>query len=949
MLHPDSSQRPSLNSLPLLSRINTATKGALDRSLTRHLSHSPVSTPQTTDRAPKIEEITHPSPLLVDSENTDNNSEDQGLVQNRVLRFEAETVPTSPDLLFRNPPPTFSSEPAVEFFTPKTKTSRPSQRWGGEGEAEEKGQSGRKEEGSVWDEPDSVVCSFGIFPRPSPSIRHVWEAERSGEWDGRGKRASGEGERREKEGWMDSPGLSEAMRMEVMEMIAASVGGQGRRGSEEEGKSEGWRRKEKDKRKEERGLEIEQTMGEREHNEQDRSERMEFPQSEDVNVAAVSSLLSSLSSLSLSMKTTKEAMAAELGGFSAFVREWEAKGRDLGNEADNTQLEALMGVLQEEMRKTEELADMVADAEYSECVPLTLSLRLSSLEEQNRSLDVSLSSLASSLCSPTLHSLTKTNIDLRQEWVHAMEEIRMDCSLFLNWEVGAPETEHEKAVAFRSLVQIVKFQPALAASLEVKAVTFIESLITDTDHYPDAFLNCVGRTTGDSLTDFIQSILVLVSSATHFIPTSAMRMLTHLLQNCPKRIRLALVKADLIPQFINTLNPQTLSFVTAENIHMCLIYCITCFLWLATPRGLEDLGIEDHDGQLAVHETVLKQVLAPSEKYVCHLFLNRLSIVDARLSDCFLTLLARLLETSPRHQPTLDFVVRMPVFLTIPGYPIFIEKENSIADLLNLMIKLQQKWDKTKGKERQMWKTIPRMLKMEGFDDVSEAIVKRHKGGFTGGWRQARTSEDSNCDECFQVDITTLGGRRGTLTTRKDSSPAHLSACLRPDRRSMTSLSSQHFVIIPSVPLFPKTNPNRGKNEIAVLSLQPNQHKATPRRAKTDRSPTLPTSPLVTSSPQSPPFSSNTHASTSSPSLTPSVGDVSSLQAQLSKLQSLSSQQQQTITALEKVKETRAGDEDLLKRVIEINKRVVLELKRVQPRLSTTREQSLRLASSLSL
>ncbi|KAK2940367.1 hypothetical protein BLNAU_24721 [Blattamonas nauphoetae] len=177
-------------------------------------------------------------------------------------------------------------------------------------------------------------------------------------------------------------------------------------------------------------------------------------------------------------------------------------------------------------------------------------------------------------------------------------------------------------------------------------------------------------------------------------------------------------------------------------------------------------------------------------------------------------------------------------------------------------------------------------------------------------------------------------------TTRHFDNKERLLSCT-----SLRLISS--LFLCPS--LFPKTNPNRGKNEIAVLSLQPNQHKATPRRAKTDRSPTLPTSPLVTSSPQSPPFSSNTHASTSSPSLTPSVGDVSSLQAQLSKLQSLSSQQQQTITALEKVKETRAGDEDLLKRVIEINKRVVLELKRVQPRLSTTREQSLRLASSLSL
>ncbi|KAK2950710.1 putative Protein kinase domain containing protein [Blattamonas nauphoetae] len=419
MLHPDSSQRPSLDSLPLLSRINTASKGALDRSLTRHLSHSPLSTPQATDRAPKIEEITHPSPILVDSEKIDDDSEDRGLDQNEVLRFAAAPVPTSPELMLRNTPPTFHPNQLWSSSLRKRKHLALLSA----GVVKE----GQRREGRV-DEMGKGV--FGTsqtrFQQPNhhrlPFQRRLL-AERS-EWDGRGRGrgGSGEGGRREKEGWMDSSGLSEAMRMEVMEMIAASVGGQGRRGGEEESEEkEGRRRKVSDTRTQERELENEQTMGVRGHKEQDRSEEMEFPQSEDVNVAAVSSLLSSLSSLSLSMKTTKAAMAAELGGFSAFVREWEATGRDLGNEADNTQLEALMGVLQEEMRKTEELADIVADAEYSK----TLSFRLSSLEEQNRSLDVSLSSLASSLCSPTLHSLTKTNIDLRQEWVHAMEEMRM--------------------------------------------------------------------------------------------------------------------------------------------------------------------------------------------------------------------------------------------------------------------------------------------------------------------------------------------------------------------------------------------------------------------------------------------------------------------------------------------------------------------------------------------
>ncbi|KAK2948728.1 hypothetical protein BLNAU_16366 [Blattamonas nauphoetae] len=150
----------------------------------------------------------------------------------------------------------------------------------------------------------------------------------------------------------------------------------------------------------------------------------------------------------------------------------------------------------------------------------------------------------------------------------------------------------------------------------------------------------------------------------------------------------------------------------------------------------------------------------------------------------------------------------------------------------------------------------------------------------------------------------------------------------RPRFSSLSSTTPQ-FVVTPSVPShFPKTNHNgaRGKDEIAVLSLQSNQHKPTPRRAQTDRTLTLPTSPLVTSSPQSPPFSSNTHASASSPSLTPSVGDVSSLHAQLSKLHAGESE------------EIRPDIESVSKGVMEVTKRVVLELKRVKARLSTARE-----------
>ncbi|KAK2955179.1 hypothetical protein BLNAU_9908 [Blattamonas nauphoetae] len=82
-----------------------------------------------------------------------------------------------------------------------------------------------------------------------------------------------------------------------------------------------------------------------------------------------------------------------------------------------------------------------------------------------------------------------------------------------------------------------------------------------------------------------------------------MKMLNTLLQQCSKRVHLALVKADLIPQLITTLNPHSLSFAEAEDIHINLLKPTTHSLWLATPDGLTELRIKDGNEQQAVHET----------------------------------------------------------------------------------------------------------------------------------------------------------------------------------------------------------------------------------------------------------------------------------------------------------------------------------------------------------
>ncbi|KAK2956571.1 hypothetical protein BLNAU_8411 [Blattamonas nauphoetae] len=279
-----------------------------------------------------------------------------------------------------------------------------------------------------------------------------------------------------------------------------------------------------------------------------------------------------------------------------------------------------------------------------------------------------------------------------------------DCSPFLNWKEEELESEQETAGIFQSLVATVKLQPVLDVSLEAKAVKFLEYVIPNDRTSTEVFLNSHGRTTDESLTNFIQSIGVLISSASQAITTASMEILEAQLNHCSEKLRLTFVKADLIPQLINTLNPLSLSFAEAVDIHASLMTVINQTVFLATQDGLEDLEIEEDDEQQIVHDTVLEQVLIPSEKYIWHLCVNRFSIIDDDQSEYFLELLARLLHISPYHQPTMDFVLHMPVVLAN-----------------------QLEWNRQCLEVRKKGKTVQRMLRMEGIEEVNEAKLRNNK------------------------------------------------------------------------------------------------------------------------------------------------------------------------------------------------------------------------------
>ncbi|KAK2946525.1 hypothetical protein BLNAU_18567 [Blattamonas nauphoetae] len=308
----------------------------------------------------------------------------------------------------------------------------------------------------------------------------------------------------------------------------------------------------------------------------------------------------------------------------------------------------------------------------------------------------------------------------------------VDCSPFLNWTEEAFESENEMAVVFRSLVATLRLQPVLDASLEAKAKTLLESVENGLEDSADDFLKRFASSSDDSSTDFIQSIVVLISSPNRAITTSAMELMESLTLWCSADILLLLVKADLIPQIVKTLNPLSLSFSEALDIHMCLMKVIQYSFWLATPDGLEQLGIEDDDRQQAGHEMVFQQVLVPSEKYISHLCVKCSSLVDGDQSRRFLALLAQLLWICPYYQPAMEFVLHMPVFITIPSCLTFFENDHAIWYFLYYMVDAQRRWNKQGGAVRQMGTTVLRKLRMEGIEGVVERKLQNDQNEYDG-------------------------------------------------------------------------------------------------------------------------------------------------------------------------------------------------------------------------
>ncbi|KAK2949806.1 hypothetical protein BLNAU_15288 [Blattamonas nauphoetae] len=330
------------------------------------------------------------------------------------------------------------------------------------------------------------------------------------------------------------------------------------------------------------------------------------------------------------------------------------------------------------------------------------------------------------------------------EWSSPSSPFSIDCVPFLSWPGNQEGSWFGQTVVFQSLVAALKLQPALDVSLEAKAAKFLESMNTPYEELVDDPLSTHLLFSDGSFTDFVKSILVLLSSPNQVIKTATVKMLKTVVLMCSAPLRLVLIKADLIGQLVVTLNPFSVSLPDSEHLHSKFLSIIHLSVLLATPRSLKELKKEDPDEQQSVRETVLKQVLAPSEKYFSHLCVNRFSIVEGDMSTSFMTLLSQLLQISSHCQQTKEFVLTLPVFLATSSCLSFFETDSSIYSFLSYLVDTQQKWKKQDRDVHQSEATILRSLRMEGIDDVIEEKLVNDRSSYYANCLVVNSLEWSN-------------------------------------------------------------------------------------------------------------------------------------------------------------------------------------------------------------
>ncbi|KAK2963753.1 hypothetical protein BLNAU_1320 [Blattamonas nauphoetae] len=295
---------------------------------------------------------------------------------------------------------------------------------------------------------------------------------------------------------------------------------------------------------------------------------------------------------------------------------------------------------------------------------------------------------------------------------------------FVNFAPTKESPFEDNSAAYCSLVTLVKEKYPFDDVLIDKAVQFLNILEPQwcEVHLATRLITELVPSSAGPPSDFIESILTLLSSPHSTIVEATSVLLTKIVLYCSSPVRLQLVESDLISKVLASVQPHTLPFSGNETVLntqlRIIMYCIN----LALPVSLKELGITTADSTLNHREMILRKVIIPSSRFMTFLISNQ-HILNGDLSSIIMTLFVHLIQMGPFHLPTLEFVLASPIAMAFSKCLSFVEDSIPLLNTLRTIERSLNEWKNQGPEVLRSGKRMNQTLHSEGFEDLAEQMM----------------------------------------------------------------------------------------------------------------------------------------------------------------------------------------------------------------------------------
>ncbi|KAK2957803.1 hypothetical protein BLNAU_7237 [Blattamonas nauphoetae] len=210
-----------------------------------------------------------------------------------------------------------------------------------------------------------------------------------------------------------------------------------------------------------------------------------------------------------------------------------------------------------------------------------------------------------------IHTSLDADLNHSHESHSAVEQLQ---ELFLNFAVNSKLSFEDKSAIYNSLVVLVKAEYPFDNILQDKAVQFLKNLEPGfgDETLSDKLVTDLVPSFDGSHSGFVEGILTLLSSRHSTVIAASLSFLHKTTLHSSPSIRRHLVESDLINNILDTVQPHTLPICGNETIIINLFRIIDSFIYLTSPRSLNDLDITDAVDTFKRREMIFQKVLLPS-------------------------------------------------------------------------------------------------------------------------------------------------------------------------------------------------------------------------------------------------------------------------------------------------------------------------------------------------